>query len=162
MLLPSNERPRPAAKSLSAPPASRTTIDAEREALSSMLLSLRRNVRLIAGITIIGATLVTALVTVVITPQYSALATILVDSRKTQILKDQQEVVGPPSIENSAIDSEAEVLKSPALLRRVAQNLHLDQDDEFKDGKGVLSWVRWLLARLCVVPSAARKSRPIQ
>jgi exopolysaccharide transport family protein len=125
--------------------SNRTAIEAEREALSSILLSLRRNVRLIATITIVGATFVTALVTLVITPQYSAVATILVDSRKTQILKDQ-EVVGPPSTENGAIDSEAEVLKSPALLRRVAENLRLDQDDEFKDSNGVLSWVRWLVA----------------
>ncbi len=145
MLLPNNERPRSEVKPLGAPQANRTTIEAEREALSSMLLSLRRNIRLIAAITFVGAALVTAVVTLGIAPQYSATATILVDSRKTQILKDQ-EVVGRPGTENSAIDSEAEMMKSPALLRRVAEALRLDQDDEYQKSSGPVTWLRWLLA----------------
>jgi capsular exopolysaccharide synthesis family protein len=80
-----------------------------------------------------------------ITPQYSAVATVLVDSRKMQILKDQ-EVVGPAGTENSAIESEAEMLKSPALLRRVAEHLHLDRDEEFVEASGLVKTLRWLLS----------------
>ena len=144
MLQPNTERSRTGAKSPTTLPTSRTSIEAEREALSSMLLSLRRHVRFIAAITVIGAAAVAAIVTLLIPPQYSAVASVFVDSRKTQIIKDQ-EVVGRPGIENSAIDSEAEMLKSPALLRRVAEHLRLDQDEEFKKSGGLLSGARWLI-----------------
>ena len=145
MLQPSTERNRAGGAKAPTPlPVGRTSIEAEREALSSILLSLRRNVRLIAAITIIGAALVTAVVTLLIPPQYSAGATIFVDSRRTQIIKDQ-EVVGRPGTENSAIESEAEMLKSPALLRRVAEHLRLDQDEEFMKSGGIMSSVRWLV-----------------
>jgi succinoglycan biosynthesis transport protein ExoP len=145
MLLRNTDQPANGGKALNPTPSGQSTIEAEREALSSMLLILRRNVRVIAAVAFIGGALVTALVTLGITPQYSALATILVDSRKTQIVKDQ-EVVGRPGTENSAIESEAEMLKSPALLRRVAEHLRLAEDDEFRASRGVFGWVRWLLA----------------
>jgi succinoglycan biosynthesis transport protein ExoP len=145
MLLPNTERQGSAAKPLTLFTAGKSTIEAEREALSSMLANLRRNIRLIASVALIGGAAVTAVVTLAIQPQYSALATILVDSRKTQIVKDQ-EVVGRPGTENSAIESEAEMLKSPALLRRVAEHLRLDQDEEFRDSMGILGWLRWVLA----------------
>jgi polysaccharide biosynthesis transport protein len=145
MLLPNTERQGSAAKPLTLSPTGKSTIEAEREALSSMLANLRRNMRLIASVALIGGAATTAVVTLAITPQYSALATILVDSRKTQILKDQ-EVVGRPGTENSAIESEAEMLKSPALLRRVAEHLRLDLDQEFRGSMGILGWVRWVLA----------------
>jgi polysaccharide biosynthesis transport protein len=144
MLLHNSERPRAAAKSPTDLPSSRTSIEAEREALSSMLVSLRRNVRLIVAITLVGAISVTGFVSFAIQPQYSAVATLFVDSRKMQILKDQ-EVVGRPGTENSAIESEAEMLKSPALLRRVAEHLRLDQDEEFAKSGGMLAWVRWVV-----------------
>jgi succinoglycan biosynthesis transport protein ExoP len=149
MLLHNTEQPlrevRPPLHQQQQRPQNRTTIEAEREALSSMLDNLRRNVRLIALITLLGASGVAALVILAVTPQYSAVATVLVDSRKTQILKDQ-EVVGRPGTENSAIESEAEMLKSPALLRRVAEAMRLDQDQEFRKKPGVMSWVRWVIS----------------
>jgi polysaccharide biosynthesis transport protein len=144
MLQHNTERHRASAKSPPSLPAGRTSIEAEREAISSMLLSLRRHIRLIAAITVVGTAGVVAIVTLMIPPQYSAVASVFVDSRRTQIMKEQ-EVVGRPGTENSAIDSEAEMLKSPALLRRVAEHLHLDQDEEFKKSAGLLTWARWLI-----------------
>lgn len=68
--------------------------------------------RLIGATTLIGALTVTVLVTCLLTPQCMATATLLVDSRKTQIPRDQ-EVIRRPSNESSAIDSEAEMVASP-------------------------------------------------
>lgn len=145
MSRPSIERVRAGQKSLAPPLAGRTAIEAEREALSSMILSLRRNVRLIAAVTVTGTVLIVLVVMLGMTPQYAALASVLVDSRKTQILKDQ-EVLGRPGTENSAIESEAEMLKSPTLLRQVAMHLKLENDPEYKGKAGPMRWVRGLLA----------------
>jgi len=117
----------------------------EGEALSAILGNLRRNTRLIAVTTLVGAAIVTGVVTFVLTPQFLATTTVLVDSRKTQILKDQ-EVIGRPGTDSGAIESEAEMLASPGVLRRVAEHLHLDQDEEFtKVSGGLVGWLKWLL-----------------
>ena len=99
----------------------RSVTETEREALSAILGNLRRNTRVIGLTTLIGVSIITGLVTLGLTPQYVAITTILVDSRKTQILKDQ-EVIGRPGTENGAIESEAEVAASPGVLRRVAED----------------------------------------
>ncbi|WP_088342906.1 MULTISPECIES: AAA family ATPase [Rhodomicrobium] len=122
----------------------KTQMDAEREALGAILQSLRRNVRLIALTTLIGTAGVSAIVVLGMTPQSRATATLLVDSRKTQILKDQ-EVIGRPGTENSAIESEAEMIKSPAILRKVAEQLHLDQDAEFMGSPSLVGWLKTML-----------------
>jgi polysaccharide biosynthesis transport protein len=122
----------------------KSPLEAEREALSAIVLSLRRNVRLIALITLIGSVSVAAVVTFLLTPQYKAVTTVLVDSRKTQVLKDGG-VIGGPGTESAAIESEAEAIKSPTTLRKVAEDLHLDQDPEFIGSRGVVGWAKWML-----------------
>lgn len=117
----------------------RSPLDAERELLDKMMRSLRRNLRLIVMITLIGTGAVTA-VTFMLTPQYKAVATVFVDSRKTQLLKDR-EVVGGPSSDSGAIDSEAELLSSPALLHKVAERLDLINDDEFGRSSGIIGFI---------------------
>lgn len=87
-------------------------MEAEREAVSALLSFLRRNKRLIGATTLIGTSIFTVFVSFGLTPQYLATTTVLVDSRKTQLIKDQ-EVIGRPGTENSAIESEAEMLASP-------------------------------------------------
>jgi exopolysaccharide transport family protein len=144
MLLPNTDRLKPVLAASGPTAAGQSSIEAEREAISSLLLSLRRNGRLIAAVTILGATLIAAVVTLGMTPQYSSLVTVLVDSRKAPILKDQ-EVLGRPGTENSAIESEAEILKSPALLRQVAQAMQLDQDPEFRPSRGIFGWAKWIV-----------------
>ncbi len=132
---------------MAAPPQAqaRSPIETEREALSAVLGNLRRNTRVIGLTTLIGVSIVTGLVTFGLTPQYMATTTILVDSRKTQILKDQ-EVIGRPGTENGAIESEAEMVALPGVLRRVAEHLRLDQDQEFADAPaGLFGWLKWLL-----------------
>jgi capsular exopolysaccharide synthesis family protein len=129
------------------PPAgqrSKNSADTEREALFAMLRGLRRNVRLITLTTLIGSAIVAATVLFGLTPQYRATATILFDSRKTEILKDR-EVVARPGSDSSAVESEAELIKSPAILRIVAEQLHLHEDGEFMASGSLISWVKWLL-----------------
>lgn len=115
--------------------------DVEREVFAAVLQSLKRNLGLIFLIALLGTGGVTVLV-LSITPEYLASTTILVDPRKTQILKDR-EVVGGPGTDNSAIESEVEMLQSPALARRVAEHLRLDRDDELS-GLGLMSRIKRL------------------
>jgi capsular exopolysaccharide synthesis family protein len=90
--------------------------------------------------------LVTGIVVFGLTPQYMATATLLVDSRKTQILNKDTEVIGRPGTENGAIESEAEMVASPSVLRQAVEQLHLDQDKEFTGAQsGLVGWLKWLL-----------------
>jgi capsular exopolysaccharide synthesis family protein len=122
----------------------KNALEAEREALSAVLLSLRRNAKLIALTTLIGSSVIAGVVMFMLAAQYQAVTTILVDSRKTQILKDQ-EVIGRPGTDNGAIESEAEVMKSPNILHKVVEQFHLDQDEEFVGSRGPLAWAKWML-----------------
>jgi len=103
--------------------------DTESEAISSLLRSVRRNIRVVVATTVIGTTIAAAVV-FTITPQYKASVELLVDPRRTQLLKDR-EVVNGPGTDNGVIESEAEMLQSPALMRLVAERLDLQHDDEF-------------------------------
>jgi exopolysaccharide transport family protein len=74
-----------------------------------------------------------------ITPLYKASATVLVDPRKLQLLKDREIQSDRPLLagsgsENAVTDSEVEILESPALARRVVEKLNLQNDDEFAPG----------------------------
>ena len=123
MLLHNTERNHhPKKASSAAQPRARTSMEAEGEAVSALINSLRRNTRLIGATTLIGASIATAFVSIT--------TAILVDSPKTQILRDQ-EVIGRPGTQNRAIESEAEMPASPSVLRRAAEQLRLDQDKEF-------------------------------
>lgn len=118
----------------------------EAEAFGTVLRNLKRSTRLIMMMTLIGTGCVT-LVTINLAPQYLASTTILVDPRKTQILKDR-EIVGGPGTDNSAIESEAEMLQSPALARRVVEHLSLYNDEEFSQPDGLASRVRAMASAL--------------
>lgn len=146
MLQPTTDHHRVAFRRVEAVPFdSPSPRDVEREAFAAILRSFKRNLGLIVLITLLGTGGVTVLV-LSIAPQYQASTTILVDPRKTQILKDR-EVVGGPGTDSSAIDSEAEMLQSPALVRRVAERLRLDQDEELS-GSGLLSPIKHLVTAL--------------
>jgi succinoglycan biosynthesis transport protein ExoP len=64
---------------------------------------------------------------------------VLVDPRKLQLLKDREiqserVLLSGAGAENATTDSEVEILKSPALIRRVVEKLNLQNDDEFAPG----------------------------
>lgn len=102
-----------------------------------MLRNIKRSARLIMLITLAGTGCIT-FVTLSLTPQYVASTMLLVDPRKTQMLKDR-DIVGGPGTDNSAIESEAEMLQSPALARRVAERLRLHEDEEFARAGGLVA-----------------------
>lgn len=103
----------------------------EGEDLLGILRGLRRNLRLIAACALVGTALSTAVV-FTMTQQYKASVSIYVDPRRTQLLKDRDVVGAPgPGTDTSIVESEAEIMKSPALMRRVAEQLNLKNDDEF-------------------------------
>ena len=115
---------------------------ADLDALLDIVRCLRRNARFILSIAVIG-TIVAIVGVFSITPKYMATATLLIDPRTTQILKDA-DVVGRPGTDNGAIESEVELLQSDAAMRRVAQKLNLQNDPEFAAG-GLLSTIKSLV-----------------
>jgi polysaccharide biosynthesis transport protein len=71
-------------------------------------------------------------------PKFLAQASILIDTRKTQLFQ-QQSVVGDSTIDSPAVDSQIEVLKSEAIAAAVVKQLHLTEDPEFVGSKpGIL------------------------
>jgi exopolysaccharide transport family protein len=113
--------------------------DGEADALLGAFRTIRRNLKLIVAIGVIG-TLIATVVVLSITPKYKATVTVLVDPRQTTILQDA-DVVGRPGTDNGAIESEVEMLKSDALMRQVVQKLKLQDDDEFSSA-GLLSVIK--------------------
>jgi succinoglycan biosynthesis transport protein ExoP len=67
-------------------------------------------------------------------PKFLAQASILIDTRKTQLFQ-QQSVVGDVTIDSAAVDSQIEVLKSEAIAASVVKALHLTSDPEFVGSK---------------------------
>jgi polysaccharide biosynthesis transport protein len=87
-------------------------------------------------------------------PKFLAQASILIDTRKTQLFQ-QQSVVGDSTIDSSAVDSQIEVLKSEAIAAAVVKQLHLTEDPEFVGSKpGILGSVLSYL-RNAALPSEA-------
>ena len=114
--------------------------EAETDAIVDILRCLKRNVRMIAAITLCGTAIAIAAV-FSITPQYRATTSVLLDPRQTKILQDA-EVVGRPGTDNGAIESEVELIQSDALARKVAEKLDLVNDDEFGSSGGILSVIK--------------------
>ena len=83
-------------------------------------------------VTVLIGMLVTVSVLLSITSQYKASVVVFVDPRRTQIFKDRDVVGLPgPGTDGGIVDSQAELMRSPALLRQVAQKLDLVNDYEF-------------------------------
>jgi polysaccharide biosynthesis transport protein len=99
--------------------------------LPAALRALKRNMKTIAVTLLIGA-LVTGGVLLNIASQYKASVVVFVDPRRTQIFKDRDVVGQPgPGTDSGIVDSQAELMRSPALLREVAKKLNLADDEEF-------------------------------
>jgi exopolysaccharide transport family protein len=159
MLQRSSELPAPATRQHGRIPQQ----DGEADALIDMLRTVRRNVKLIVVVGVMGTLIATAAV-LSITPKYKATVTVLVDPRQTKILQDA-DVVGRPGTDNGAIESEVEMLKSDALMRQVVEKLKLQDDDEFNGSGGLLSMVKtvvlWPIRALLGRSSSADPLAPV-
>ena len=89
----------------------------------------RRRLRLFMAIAL--AVFVASVVfTFQLTPKYTAMAEVMLDSRQEKVTNVQDVLSGLPS-DTTAVDTEVEVLKSRNLAEKVVAAMKLDQDPEF-------------------------------
>jgi len=89
----------------------------------------RRRFNVIAGCVAL-ITVLAALVSLQLTPIYTASAEVLIDSRQNEVL-DMTSVLSGLSLNSDVIDTEVEVIRSRQLLKRVVRDLQLVEDPEF-------------------------------
>ena len=93
----------------------------------------RRQMRPIAGCGVIGLVIGVAYLGIA-TPQYTAVATLVIDTRNAHPVGGQQAAPDWQS-ESAYVESQLELIHSPATLRGVVDKLHLDRDPAFIPGK---------------------------
>jgi succinoglycan biosynthesis transport protein ExoP len=104
---------------------------------------IRRRFRLVVG-TIVTVVLLTALVVFSLTPLYTARALIFVDTSTKNLLEPQPTGVYSGT-ENARVDSEVEIMRSEAVLRRVVEENNLLADDEFNNQDSLKRQISGLL-----------------
>lgn len=106
-----------------------TADDTAKIFLIDVLAAIHRNRRLAIVVGVLAAALV-VVVTLCLTPLYQSTASIMLDTRREQVV-DLQAVLSNLPSDTFVVDSEVQVLQSPALAKAVVNKLHLDQDPEF-------------------------------
>lgn len=112
------------------PTASTPSID-----FDEIVAAARRQARVV-GVTAAAALLLGLAYVVTATPQYTATADILIDSKKDQ--NDLSASIAELTFDTGAIDSQVEVLKSEKIALAVIAALKLDHDPEFMGARGAL------------------------
>jgi capsular exopolysaccharide synthesis family protein len=110
------------------------TEEREGGAFDKFWAALRRRFWLIAGV-FLAVLAVGAGVTALQTPQYSATALLMINLNPDQVVSEKQSLSNTRNA-SGAVDSEIEVLKSPALAARLASELKLDRDPEWNSALG--------------------------
>lgn len=79
-----------------------------------------------------------------VTPRYTATATVLIDPRRSSVADgDSNQPKGTTaSSEEATVNSQAVLLQSDAVLRRVVDTLHLDNDPEFGGRSSILAPIK--------------------
>lgn len=98
------------------------------------------------------------------TPQFSSVGSLIIDSRKEKVV-ESQEVLAGLTADTSVIDSEVEVVRSRALAERVVALLKLDADPEFNtalERQGFTANLRRTVRGVLAMarPDGAKKSSP--
>ena len=109
--------------------ASPSKDDTAKIFLIDILAAIHRNRTLALTVASLAALSVLA-VTFFITPLYKSVASVMLDTRREQVV-DMQAVLSNLPSDTFVVDSEVQVLQSPALARKVIDRLHLDRDPEF-------------------------------
>jgi succinoglycan biosynthesis transport protein ExoP len=73
-------------------------------------------------------------------PGYTAEAKLLIDTRKLQLLQQQQASAGEMAPDTAWIDSQVEILESENVALSVIKQLHLNDDPEFTNPRAGLIW----------------------
>jgi succinoglycan biosynthesis transport protein ExoP len=149
------ERPRGIGKPVLKPvtPAPEHKPEEEEIELREIVGVLRRRKPIILGC-IALITLLAALVVFQLTPRYTAVATVMLDTRRNQVI-DMQNVLSGLQGDSAMIQSEVDVLKSPTLAAKVTTKLDLYHSPEFNSSlqspsaaSALLHPVAWLEALL--------------
>ncbi len=107
--------------------------------LRQVMLTLRRNIRLITAI-VVSFTVITLVITLQLIPLYTATAKVLIDTRQSNVV-DVEAVLAGLSADSSTVDSQVEIIRSQALAFRVIDTLDLMSDPEFNEALREKSWV---------------------
>jgi len=123
--------------------------------LRRVMTSFRKRIRLFIAVAL-TVFLAVALFTVQSTPKYTAVAKVMLDTRKEQVT-DAQAVLSGVTVDSPAVDTEVEVIKSRQLAERVVKALNLDRDPEFNHAidNGGLSSLNLALRRAMGAASVA-------
>jgi polysaccharide biosynthesis transport protein len=98
--------------------------------LSKIIGFVKASKRTIACWTILGLAL--ALVySMTATPEYTAIANLMMDSRKFQVFKDNPVVDDGPATDAAQVESQVEIIRSKAIALAVVKKLKLAGDPEF-------------------------------
>jgi succinoglycan biosynthesis transport protein ExoP len=122
-------------------PAHASAID-----LREIVRILRRHARIVIASTAILVVLALLFV-VLVTPQYTATSSVLIDPRRANVLDSNNQVLTNFGTDDATIESQVSLLQSVAVLQRVVENLKLTSDPEFAPPPGVLDSVRALFSR---------------
>jgi succinoglycan biosynthesis transport protein ExoP len=105
--------------------------------LATAVSFLKLSRRIVFVWTIIGLAVALGF-TAIVTPEYTAIANLMLDARKVQVFKDAP-VIGDNAIDSAQIESQVEVIRSESIARAVVVKLALYNDPEFVDDRPMLS-----------------------
>lgn len=97
----------------------------------------RRRLWLFLAICLVVAVVV-AVKTLRTTPLYTASSTVVIEPQKTAVVDNVRSVNAPIAPDSAAIDTEVQILSSPALAGRVANALNLQRYPEFGGSAGAM------------------------
>jgi succinoglycan biosynthesis transport protein ExoP len=103
--------------------------ETEGNAFGSIVAMLQRRAKLVF-VVFLSVVAVGVGLTLIQTPQYSATALLVIDPNPDQVVPEKQSLTTSRT-DAGAVDSEIEVLKSPALAARLASELKLDEDPDW-------------------------------
>ena len=114
--------------------------------LAEIARVLRRHAGMIAAATAAFVALALVFVSIV-TPQYAATATVLIDPRRSSVLDSGNPVLSSFGTDDASIESQVSLIQSLAVMQRVVDSLGLQNDPEFVPPPGWLDTVRSLFSR---------------
>src|SRR3981081_4074491 len=112
--------------------------DSFQETLSWMMKVFRRQLRLIVVVVLLSCALGGAYL--LTTPKrFSSMAEMVIDSRKTQLLQQQNPMGIEAPVDSAMVDSQVEIMKSESIALAVIKDLRLKENSEFVGSSGGLS-----------------------
>jgi exopolysaccharide transport family protein len=139
--------------SLDAPP-SQDVMDNYAHHLRESLRVLKRRRWIVAATTAVFVT-AALLFVFLVAPRYTATATVLIDPRRSNVADSDsnQQKASSPTSDDATVNSQAVLLQSDAVLRRVVDELNLGKDPEFGGHKSMVASVMRLFTPSHAAPN---------